>query len=92
MAEAGLNIVSRDRLESVGEAALQPEHGAGLGRSEQLLDLGPAFFNGIEVRRVGWQIAQPGSGVFDEIAHARDLVSRQAFETEGELRGESTMP
>ena len=50
MTEAGLYIVGGDRREGFGEAPLQREHGSGLGGSEQLLDLGPAFLDGIEVR------------------------------------------
>jgi hypothetical protein len=45
-----------------------------LGRAQQLLELGPGLFDGVQVRRVRRQVKQLGSCRLDSFAHSLDLV------------------
>ena len=55
----------------------QGEYRTGLGGSQSLFYLSPALFNGVEVRRIGWQVQQQCTGSLDLFAHALHLVRRQ---------------
>jgi len=79
VAEAGLEVVRRDGGEGLAEAMVQGEEGSSLGRSQALLDLGPALLNRVEVGGVGRQIPEFGSGGLDEIANPVDFVSGQVI-------------
>ncbi len=48
--------------------------GSGIGGAEQLLELGPSLFDGVEVRRIGRQIDELRASGLDSLADAFDLV------------------
>ena len=55
-------------------------HGSLCGFAQKGFELGEGKFDGVEIGRVGRQIDQRGPGRFNEVAHARDLVSREVVD------------
>ena len=53
MTEAGLYVLGSDGGQGLGDALFKSGQRSGFSRAEQLLDLGPALLDGIQVRRVG---------------------------------------
>ena len=60
-----------------GRASLEGGDGTGLECTQLLFDLRPAFFDRVEVRRVGRQVTERGAGLFDEFPHTVHFVRSQ---------------
>ena len=47
------------------------------GGAQLLLDLSPALFNGVEIRRIRWEVKDSCAGRLDQLADAVDFVCRK---------------
>lgn len=74
MAEVGFRLKGSEHFQRGVERKVKGFHGAGFGRSKILLELRPAFFDGVEVRGIGWKVEQSGSGGGDSITNAVNFV------------------
>ena len=72
--EPCLSVLRPDVWKMVCDGLFEGLCRSGFDCAEQLFELGPGFLDGIEIRRVRWQIEQFGSGSFDAFAHAGHLV------------------
>ena len=70
-------MLGGESTEGVGQSVLEGRKGAGLEYAESLFELGPAFFDWVEVGRVGWKIEQPGPGLADAFGYAIDFMCGQ---------------
>ena len=77
MAKAISSVLGSKGSDGVGDGLFQREQVAGLGTAQQLFDLRPTLFNGVEVGGIGWQVAQLRFGSLDQFSDAIDFVSRQ---------------
>ena len=77
MAEIVGGVLGRNSGEGFGECLLEGSDGTGLESAQPLFDLRPALFDRVEVGRVGRQVAERGSGLFDEFSYAIDFMSSQ---------------
>lgn len=77
MAEVVDGVLWRKRREGFGECLLQGNNGTGFESAKLLFHLCPAFFNGVEVRGIGRQIAERSAGVLDKFSDAVHPVSAQ---------------
>ncbi len=66
-----------DGLESLCGGVFELRHGSCGERAQAGFELGPGFFDGIEVGRVGWQVEQGCLASLDPFAYAVDLVRAQ---------------
>jgi hypothetical protein len=66
--EAGDNIAKRVPKRRDGSQCLGSQKGFELGKGE---------LDRVEIRAVGWQVEQPGAGVFDCLADPGDLVGTE---------------
>ena len=46
------------------------------------IELREGEFNRVELRRVRWEVQEPGSGCLDQLAHARHLVGAEVVQDE----------
>ena len=79
MGEPCGGVLRGDCGQGLGDSGLQRFQTSGLGRAQEMFDLGPGLLDGIEVRRVGRQLQQTSSRACHELAHARYLVGRQVI-------------
>lgn len=77
MEEASGGVFRGEGTEGVGESVLEGRQGAGFEYAQSLFELRPAFFDGVEVGRVRWQIEQCCPGLPNTLGHAVDLVRGQ---------------
>ena len=69
-----------NRVKGVLSRPQQFVFGARSVSAQDLLDLAPHRFDRVEVRRIGRQIEQPGTGGFDGLAHAPDFMRAQVVQ------------
>ena len=72
-----MDVLRSDGSEGLTEAVFESEHRTSFGSAEELLDLGPALLDGIEVGGIRRQIAKLGSALLNQITHALHFVSGQ---------------
>lgn len=77
MTEIAGGILGRNSGECFGKGLLEGGNGTGLECAQPLFDLCPAFFDGVEIRRVGRQITERGTGLFNEFPYSVHFVSPQ---------------
>lgn len=77
MCKPALNVLKRNREQSLFERLDQIRERSCFEPTQDRLDLRPRQFNGIQVRRVGWQINQIGSTPPDQGFNPGDSVRRQ---------------
>jgi hypothetical protein len=63
-------MMSRNSSDGCRQSLLQQIKHPGLGRVQELFDLGPARLDGVEVGRIGRQIKQLCPGLLDPLPHA----------------------
>src|SRR5215467_3738213 len=71
------SILRSDGFEAFGDGLLQSFSGAGLSGAQELFELGPGVFDGVEVRRVGRQIEQLRPAGGEQLLDPSHLVCRQ---------------
>ena len=77
MAEIVGGVLGRNNGEGFGKGLLEGCDGTGLKSAQRLFNLRPTLFDRVEVGRVGRQVAERGSGLFDEFSYAIDFMSAQ---------------
>lgn len=77
MAEVVGGILGRNGRERFGESVLESGDRTGLERAQLLFDLCPAFFDRVEVWRVGRQVTERGAGLFDEFPDTVHFMGSQ---------------
>ena len=77
MAEVVGGILGRNGGERFGESVLEGGDGTGLECAQLLFDLCPALFDWVKVGRVGRQVTERGSGLFNEFPHAVHFMGSQ---------------
>jgi len=77
MTEPSSGVVSGNGLEGVNDGLIQSFRSPSFTGAQELFELEPSFFNGIEVGRVGRQIEQFGATGFDSLLDAANFVRRQ---------------
>lgn len=77
MAEIVGSVLWGEGSESFAESLLEGDYGASFESAELLLHLGPTLLDGVEVGRVGRQVAERSSGLLDKLSDAVHLVSSQ---------------
>lgn len=75
MAEIVGSVLWGEGSESFAESLLEGDYGASFESAELLLHLGPTLLDGVEVGRVGRQVAERSSGLLDKLSDAVHLVS-----------------
>ena len=74
MAEVVDGVLGGNSGKCFGDRLLKGGNRAGLELSQLLFDLGPAFFDRVEVRRVGRQVTECCAGLFNEFPYAVHFV------------------
>ena len=74
MAELSACVVGGDGFQCFGYRLIQRFSGSSLGRTQELLELGPGFLDGIQVRRIGRQLKQQCACLFDQFPYTIHLV------------------
>src|SRR5437016_8983739 len=77
MVQPSQSVLRSDRSHRLGDSRIQSLDGASFQSSQLQLDLGPAFFDGVEVGRIRRQIQQAGTCSFDLLPHGGRLVGLQ---------------
>ena len=77
VAEPSGGIFGVDGFQCIGDGLIKRLFGSCFGVAEELLELGPGFFDGVQVRRVRWQIEQLCAAGFNQLAYPRHFVRRQ---------------
>ena len=72
--EPGLSVLWPDRWQEFCDRLFQRLSSSCSGCAEHLFELGPCFFDGVEIGRVRGQVEQFGSGSLDSFSHAGHLV------------------
>ena len=90
MVEVSGSVLRGEDCKGVGKGILKRGQRACLQHTQTLFELSPAFFDRIEVGRVGWQIEKGGPGlqnafgdtvdfVRSQVVHNHDLTGQQAW-------------
>jgi len=77
VAEVVGGVLGSERGERFVKSLLKRGDGTSFKRPQFLFDLCPALFNGIEIGRIGRQVAESSAGLFNELAYAVYLVGAQ---------------
>src|ERR1700740_1568376 len=77
MVQPAHGVLRSDRCNGLGDSRIQGFSRACLQRSQDQLDLGPAFFDGVEMGRIRREIKQAGAGSLDSVPHHGSFVSAQ---------------
>src|SRR5271157_1420446 len=77
MTEPGSSVVWGDARKSLRNRLLQRLGGSSLQRTQELFQLGPSLFDGIQVGRIRWQVQQFGSRGLDQFPYSADLVGAE---------------
>ena len=77
MAEIVGGVLGGEGSESFAKSLLEGGDGTGLESAELLFHLRPALLDGVEVGRVGRQVAERSAGLLDEFSDAVHFVSSQ---------------
>ena len=62
-------LACRDAGYELGDVVVDRVNGASLCHSHPVFDLGKHLFDGVEVRRIGWQECKVRAGVADRVAY-----------------------
>jgi hypothetical protein len=74
VSEPSFGIFWSNKLERPGGGLIEQFFASGFGCSQQLLDLGPAVFDRIQIGRIKRQIQQCRAYRLNSLPHARNLV------------------
>ncbi len=77
MAEIVGSVLGCEGSESFAKSLLEGNDGTGFESAELLLHLGPALLDGVEIGRVGRQVAERSPGLLNEFSDAVHFVSSQ---------------
>src|SRR4051812_8351113 len=77
VSEVVLALLGRELVEMPTDGLPESLLGAGGGLSEQLFQLCEELLDGVQVRRVGWQIQQARARCLDRFLHAFHFVDRK---------------
>src|SRR5919199_6749632 len=75
--EEAASIARRHGLQSSAYCLYERLVGTCPESPQQCLELCECFLNGIQIRRIGWQIHQLAASPLDELAHPRAFVRRK---------------
>jgi len=73
-------IVRRDRSYGLGDSRVESFSSTSLQAPQDSFDLGPAFFDGVEIGRIRGQIQQAGAGGLDFFLYGRCFVGAQVVQ------------
>src|SRR5579864_2803079 len=73
-------IVRRDRSYGLGDSRVESFSSTSLLAPQDSFDLGPAFFDGVEIGRIRGQIQQAGAGGLDFFLYGRCFVGAQVVQ------------
>lgn len=77
MAEIAGGVLWCESSEGLAKCRLEGNDRTGFKSTQLLLHLSPALFDGVEVGRVGRQVTERSSGLFDEFSDTIHFVSSQ---------------
>ena len=72
--EESVAVVGRDRVHGVAHSRDELTMRSGGSPTKMLFDFRPHGFDGVEVRRIGWQVANRGAGRLDCLLYPKRLV------------------